>query len=252
MWARERKRRIMEILDSRQQVSAGALASLLGVSRETVRRDLMDLENDGRIARVHGGAVLPQPTVEAPFRKRMNTRQREKREIARKAVGLIRPGQCVMVDAGSTTSVFAQELMRVPDIMVVTNSIDIATTIQSAGADIELVLLGGKLVSDVPGTYGALTLAEIERFRADIAIVAPVALDPAEGAFDFDLHEAEVAGAMIAQAAQVAMLVDHGKLRATSRVRYCPPERIDVLVTDKAAPAETVEAFERAGIRVLN
>ena len=241
----------MEILDSRQQVSAGALADLLGVSRETVRRDLVDLEKDGRIARVHGGAVLPQLGAEAPFRKRMNTRLREKREIARKAVGLIRPGQCVMVDAGTTTSVFGQELMRVPDIMVVTNSIDIATTIQGAGAAIELVLLGGQLVSDVPGTYGAMTLAGIERFRADVAVVAPVALDPGEGAFDFDLHEAEVAGAMLARARQAVMLVDHAKLGQTSRVRYCRPGDIDILVTDGAAPSETAAAFEKAGIRVV-
>ena len=240
----------MEILTARGQVSAGKLADLLGVSRETVRRDLLEMEKEGRVTRVHGGAILPQQGTEPPFSKRLNTKLREKREIARKAVGLIRPGQCVMVDAGTTTSVFARELIRVPDIMVVTNSIDIATTIQNAQAAIELVLLGGTLVSDVPGTYGAMTLAEVERFRADMAFVAPVALDAAEGAFDFELHEAEVAGAMVAQARQAVMLVDHGKLGVTSRVRYCRPEEIDILVTDAGAPAEMIAAFERAGIEV--
>lgn len=251
MWATERRRRILEILNARRQVSAGTLADLLGVSRETVRRDLVEMEKEGRLTRVHGGAVLSPQTSELPFRKRLNTKLREKREIARKAAGLIRPGQCVMVDAGTTTSVFARELIRVPDIMVVTNSIDIATTIQNAKTTIELVLLGGTLVSDVPGTYGAMTLAEIERFRADMAFVAPVALDAAEGAFDFELHEAEVAGMMVAQARQVVMLVDHGKLGVTSRVRYCRPEEIDILVTDTGAPAEMTAAFQQAGIRVL-
>ncbi|GAB4299576.1 MAG: DeoR/GlpR family DNA-binding transcription regulator [Roseovarius sp.] len=251
MLATERKRRILEILATRQQATTGRLAELLAVSRETVRRDLVELEQHGRLRRVHGGAVLPGPPPEAPFARRLATRPREKRQIARQAARLIRPGQCVMVDAGSTTSVFAQELARLPEIMVITNSIDIATTIRNAGTASEVVLLGGRLVSDVPATYGSLTLAEIARFRADIVFVAPVALDPDRGAFYYELHEAELAEAMIAQAATVAVLVDHGKLGAVSRVRCCPTERIDVLISDPAAPPALVARLAARGLQVL-
>lgn len=235
MWSKERHQRILNLLDTTQQVSAGALADMLNVSRETVRRDLVELENNGQVRRVHGGAVLPHPAAEKPFKKRLATNMREKREIGKKAARLIKPGQCIMVDAGTTTSVFAHELTKVPGIMVITNSIDVATTIKAADCDIELILLGGQLVSDVPGTFGELTLSEIRRFQADQVFVAPVALHPQSGAYDFDLHEAEVARAMIAQSQQVNILAVSSKLGATSRVGYCPPERIDVLVTDKAA-----------------
>lgn len=235
MWSKERHQRILKLLNTTNQVSAGALADMLMVSRETIRRDLVELEIQGDVRRVHGGAVLPGPASEEPFKKRLTTNPREKREIARKAAALIEPGQCIMVDAGTTTSVFAHELTKAPGIMVITNSIDVASIIKAAECDIELILLGGQLISDVPGTFGELTLSEIQRFNADHAFVAPVALHPDSGAFDFDLHEAEVARAMIAQSGQVNMLVVGGKLGTTSRVSYCPPERIDVVITDEAA-----------------
>ena len=88
MWAKERRQRILAMLAANQQVSANDLAGMLGVSRETVRRDLLDLEEIGKVARVHGGAVLPEARTEDPFQQRMATQIRAKSEIAKKAVGL--------------------------------------------------------------------------------------------------------------------------------------------------------------------
>ena len=134
---------------------------------------------------------------------------------------------------------------------MVTNSIDLATTVRAAQGGAEVVLLGGKLVSDVPGTFGELTLSEIRRFSADLAFVAPVALHPERGAFDFDLHEAEIAAAMIAQARRSVILVDHEKVGITSRVQYCPPEQLDTVVCDRAAPAAAIADLRRRGVRVI-
>lgn len=251
MWSKERHQRILSMLEATGQVSANDVAELLGVSRETVRRDLVDLERDGRVDRVHGGAVLPQPRGEEPFQKRMGEQIRAKRDIARKAVSLLRPGQSILVDAGTTTSIFAQELAKLSGIMVITNSIDIATTIQGAGADIELLLLGGRVVSDVPATLGELTLAEIRRFNVDIAFIAPVALHPEKGAFSFDLQEAEIASAMVEQAGETVILVDHTKLGETSRVLSCEASQIDTLVTDKNAPPDALQPFRETNMRII-
>lgn len=190
MWAKERHQRILALLQSNQQVSANALAELLEVSRETIRRDLLELERNAQINRVHGGAVLPDPCGEAPFENRKTAQMRAKQDIARKAATLIPPGASIMVDAGTTTSVFGQALAKLSGIMVVTNSIDIAQTIKDAGADIELILVGGQMLSDVPATFGELTLSEIRRFKVDLAFVAPVALHADDGAFSYDLREA--------------------------------------------------------------
>lgn len=250
MWSQERHRRILSMLETNGQISTVALATVLDVSRETIRRDLLELEQGGKARRVHGGAVRPQGALEPPFSKRITTQRRAKRDIARKAVALIAPGQCIMVDAGSTTAVFAQELTRLSGITVITNSLTIAGTLQGAECDIELLLLGGRLMTDVPATYGELTLSEIRRFSADLAFVAPVALDT-EGAHDFALHEAEVAAAMIERAEQAVVLADSSKLGLTSRVRYCGPEQISSLVTDAGADPAVLAVLARGGIGTI-
>ena len=248
MWAKERHQRIVSMLTANQQVSANDLAEMLGVSRETVRRDLLDLEQIGKVARVHGGAVLPQAHTEDPFRQRMTTQIRANSEIAKKAVGLIQPGQTIMVDAGSTTAVFARELLKVPGVSVITNSLDIATTLQ-AGA-MEVVLLGGRIAADVPATVGELTLSEIRRFEVDLCFSAPVAVHPEKGAFFYDLQEAEISIAMAAQALRSVALADHTKLGATSRVRSWEVEAIETLITNRSAPEALIDDFRRSGINV--
>lgn len=249
MWAKERHQRILSMLTANRQVSANDLAEMMGVSRETVRRDLLNLEETGKVARVHGGAVLPEARTENPFRQRMTTQIRAKSEIARKAVGLILPGQTVMVDAGSTTAVFARELAKVPGISVITNSLDIATTLQAA--DMDVVLLGGRIAADVPATVGELTLSEIRRFEVDLCFSAPVALHPAKGTFFYDLQEAEISATMAAQALRPVALADHTKLGATSRVRSWEVDAIGTLVTNRSASAAQLDAFRAAGVEVI-
>jgi DeoR family transcriptional regulator, fructose operon transcriptional repressor len=249
MWAKERHQRILSMLAANQQVSANELAGMLGVSRETVRRDLVDLEEIGKVARVHGGAVLPETRSEDPFRQRMATQNRAKAEIAKKAVGLIQPGQTIMVDAGSTTAVFARELVKVPGVSVVTNSLDVATTLQAGGLDV--VLLGGRIAADVPATVGELTLSEIRRFEVDLCFSAPVALHPAKGSFFYDLQEAEIAIAMAAQAVRTVVLAHHTKLGATSRVQAWDVDGIGTLVTNRAASRALLDQFQNAGIEVV-
>jgi len=249
MWAKERHQRILSMLATNQQVSANDLAGMLSVSRETVRRDLLDLEEAGQVNRVHGGAVLPEPRTEEPFRQRMSARIRAKKDIARKAASLIRPGQTIMVDAGTTTAIFGQELAKLTGVSVITNSLDIATTLQGAGKDV--LLLGGRLATDVPATVGELTLSEIRRFRADLCFSAPVAVHPTKGAFFYDLQEAEIAMAMFAQSRESIILADHKKLGETSRVQSWEMGAIGGLVTDRGARQEQIEAFRHAGAKLI-
>ena len=249
MWSQNRHQKILALLAARQQVTTDALSQEFEVSRETVRRDLMELENEGLLRRVHGGAVLPGPAPEEPFKKRMAAHRDEKIAIAKAAARLIKPGQSLFVDAGTTTSVFAAELAKVSGISVVTNSFDIASTLRRAASGASVLLLGGRIVTDVPGTYGELTLSEIARFRTDVAVVSPVALHPEGGAGNYDLHEAEVARAMIEQSAKLIMLADHAKLCVSSQVRFCTCGQIDTLVTGAGASAEKLAQLKRAGVK---
>lgn len=249
MWAKERHQRILSMLAANRQVSANDLAGILDVSRETVRRDLLDLEEIGKVARVHGGAVLPEARTESPFRQRMTTQIRAKSEIAKKALSLIQPGQTIMVDAGSTTAVFARELVKLPSVSVITNSLDIATTLQADGR--EVILLGGRIAIDVPATVGELTLSEIRRFEVELCFSAPVALHPEKGSYFYDLQEAEVSRAMAMQAVRSVVLADHTKLGATSRVHSWDIEMTGTLVTNRAAPKALLDQFKHVGIKVV-
>ena len=251
MWPKERHQRILSMLNSNQIVSANDLAELLDVSRETVRRDLLELEKSGLIDRVHGGAVLANKGDEAPFEKRKNVQTRAKQDIACKAISLIQPGASIMVDAGTTTSVFGHYLAKLSGIMVVTNSIDIAQTVKSSGVDIDLILLGGQLTSDVPAAYGELTLSEIQRFNVNLAFISPVAIHSQKGVFSYALKEAEVAKAMFSQASKNVILSDHTKLGETNRVRFAETTEINYLITDSLVKPDQIRPFENTGIEIV-
>ncbi len=248
MLSSSRRKKILSLLETRQEVSTDDLAGLFKVSRETIRRDLMDLEAEGSIRRIHGGAVLAKETSEEPFNDRITLHQREKKAIAKAAAKLIQPGQSILIDAGTTTLAFAQEIADIPDITVITNSFEIVATFHRVGSKVNALLLGGRVVSDVPGTYGELTLSEIVRFKTDVVVVSPVALHCEYGAANYDLYEAEVARTMLTRASRIIMLADHSKLGGSSRVQYCNCSDVDILVTGKKAATSQIKALEMAGI----
>lgn len=252
MWVAERHRLILELLGSHQGMTTDRFADMLGVSRETVRRDLIELERAGQLARVHGGAVAaPGGPPEPAYAERTTLRQAEKRQIGTVAAALMRPGQACFMDAGSTTLALAQELARRGGFIIITNSVDAARAL-AGQREHEVRLLGGRLEDDVPATYGEQTVAEISRLQVDWAFVSPVSFDPVNGAMDYQWHEATVARAMLGRARQRVVLADASKLGQVSRIQICPPTDVDVLVTDRSADAAGLAALAQAGVaRVL-
>lgn len=235
MWSRDRKEKILALLRTAERARTAEIASQLGVSRETVRRDLLEMQADGLLQRVHGGAVPTAEEPEAEFQRRKSLNWPQKMEIGRKAAALVKPGMIIYVDAGSTTLAFAHALRDGPPVKVITNSCDVAQMIRG-----DALLLGGRIVSDVPATFGELTLWEIERFMADFAFVSPTAVSPRYGPMYYELHESEVARAMCRNAQKVAVLADGGKLGGTSRVAGDRRASIDYLVTDSRASDEAL------------
>lgn len=246
MWQEERFRRIRALVTAFGQVSAERVVAELGVSRETVRRDLVAMEKQGELQRVHGGVVgvSHQPSITV----RVNTRTRDKRAIAQAAAARVTAGQTLFLDAGSTTAILAEELAKLSGLTIITNSFDVALRLNahaegSARAN-EVVVLGGTLRGALHATFGDGTVADIRRYRADVALLSPVGMDPAYGAMSYDLREAEVARAMAHHARQLFILADHSKIGLCSRVSYCDVARIDHLITDrKAAQREAYAAL---------
>ncbi|HKT64846.1 DeoR/GlpR family DNA-binding transcription regulator [Burkholderia sp. 22313] len=243
MWQEERYQRIRLLLSKMQRVSTDRIMADLNVSRETVRRDLVDLEAMGELKRVHGGAV--QVGDEAPIAERAQTHVKAKLAIARAAARLVSGSQTLFIDAGTTTTLLAEELAKLSGLTIVTNSIDVALKMRSSDpgqAKNETILLGGMIGSRAAATVGDGTVAEIFRYRADLALLSPVGVDHVRGATNYDRMETEVARAMVANAADVAILADFSKLGTNSRIGFCEPARIGTLVTDQKA--ESVDSYK--------
>ncbi|GKW23007.1 DeoR/GlpR family DNA-binding transcription regulator [Pectobacterium polonicum] len=229
-----RLHRIQALLSTLNRVSTEKIIQHLGVSRETVRRDILKLEAAGALRRVHGGIVATTEEPEPPLSIRNTVREKEKQAIARAAVQQLQAGQTLFIDAGSTTSLFADELLSMPGMTVVTNSLTVAQklTATESVAQHSVILLGGYMGASAQATSGDITINELERYRADVAILSPVGVDAASGATSFAHHEAAIARSMVQHARTRMILADHSKIGITSRVVYATMQEIDMIVTD--------------------
>lgn len=253
MWHEERYNRIRHLLRTSGQVSVERITEELKVSRETVRRDLLALESLGEIQRVHGGAVLVGE--EAPIDVRATTRVREKQAIARAVARLVGNGQTVFLDAGTTTSIIAEALTGLRGLLVITNSLEVARAVgahQGGQHDNRVQLLGGGFNAELSSTHGAATVAEIQRYQANVAILSPVGIDATVGASSQLLEEAEVARAMAANARHTIIAADYAKIGLRSRVAYCACDAIGTLVTnERARQAAGMQAVASAVAEVV-
>ena len=237
MWQGDRKQRIGTLLETFGSVSVERLAQEFDVSNESIRRDLVAMERDGRLRRVHGGAVSLPAEQDASYGARSAVRLQEKRAIALAALALIKSGQTLFLDGGTTTAALAEELKSVPELNILTNSLQVATSMASTQQRMgsRVFLLGGAIVHEPPETGGASTINDIYRFKADMALLSPFGVDVDGAATNFFAHTAEIARAMVANSASVALIADHSKIGVTSRVRFCELDRVSAIVTDKKA-----------------
>ncbi|CAD5296949.1 DeoR family transcriptional regulator [Bosea sp. 62] len=237
MWQGERKQRIRALLDTFGGVSVERLAHEFGVSNESIRRDLVAMEQDGSLRRVHGGAVSMPAEQDASYGARSTVRLKEKRAIALAAMTLIKSGQTLFLDGGTTTAALAEELKSVPELNILTNSLQVATTMASTQqrTGSRVFLLGGTIVHEPPETGGASTINDIYRYKADLALLSPFGVDMKGAATNFFEHTAEIARAMVINSAGVVLIADHSKIGVTSRFRFCELDRISAIVTDKKA-----------------
>lgn len=251
MWVAERHRLILELLGSHQGMTTETFADMLGVSRETVRRDLIELEKAGHLARVHGGAVaMPTEQPEPAYAERTRLHREQKRQIAQLAAELPRPGDACLLDAGSTTLALAEALAQRQGLTVITNSLEAARVLAGRGGH-DVRLLGGRLDQDVPATYGDEAIAEVARLHVEWAFVSPVSFHLDSGAMDYVWHEAAMARAMLARAVKRVLLADASKLGQTSRIQVCAASDISVLVTDAGADASVLQSIRQAGVETL-
>jgi DeoR family transcriptional regulator, glycerol-3-phosphate regulon repressor len=225
---------ILEMLDREGTLSIASLADRLGVSAETVRRDLRPLAAWGSVVRMHGAAGLAAPSGEAPFQRRMSENAEAKQRIARAAAAMIRNGESVAMDTGTTTSFLARALAGHERLDIVTNSMDIARTLSGrSGHTIHLV--GGRVDGDSGAVLGADAVSAVGRFRVDHAVISAGAIGGA-GIMDFDPDEAAFARALLGCGRRRVVITDSRKFGREALSVVCSLAEVDEIVTDASPP----------------
>jgi len=224
-----RQRYLLDLLSERGQAAVADLASTIGVSVDTVRRDLADLQRQGLAQKNHGGAIaLDPPEMNRQARGALlpHTKQRLGRAVAAQ----IPPGSTLMLDAGSTLLAVAREL-RGPA-TVITASLDIAQCL-SDRPDIQLILLGGQWDARQRLFAGSATLALLERYRADIALLGVCAVHAQLGLSASEEADAAVKRAMLAASGEHWLVTDHMKLDRCEPHRVAELAQIQRIFTDR-------------------
>ncbi|WP_322044535.1 DeoR/GlpR family DNA-binding transcription regulator [Paraburkholderia sp. J67] len=249
MLTSQRKKAILDALERDGQVLAGALSAAFGVSEDTVRRDLRELAAEGRLQRVHGGALPASPAI-APLAAREDMDVAAKQRVARKAASMIEAGQVVIVDGGTTSALLVQCLA--PDLAatIVTHSPSIAVAL-AAHPTVEVVLIGGRLYKHSVVSVGAAAIEALSHIHADLYFMGVTGVHATAGLSTGDYEEAYVKRALAARAAETVVLACASKLNTASQYCIGGLDLAQTLIVDAAAGVKLTRPLEEAGLTVV-
>lgn len=248
MLTAQRKQLILGRLATHGQIVAGELALELGTSEDTIRRDLRELAQQGKLQRVHGGA-LPASAATGDLRVRQQVSPDEKQALGRHGAQLIKPGQVVMLDGGTTAIQVARQLPADLRATVITHSPNVAVEL-AAHRHVEIIVLGGRLFRHSMVNVGASVIEAAARFRADLFIMGVTGVHPEAGLSTGDAEEADVKRALHARAAETVVLASSEKLLSASAFVIAPMKALSLLVVPDGTPAKTVKALRAGGVAV--
>ncbi|SPH23420.1 Glycerol-3-phosphate regulon repressor [Defluviimonas aquaemixtae] len=232
-----RQSEILDIARAEGRVGVEDLAQRFGVTLQTIRRDLGELAERGKLDRVHGGAVLRAGVVNIAYEERRLMNADAKAAIARACAATIPENSSLFLNIGTTTEAVARALLGHRNLTVVTNNLNVAN-ILAASESCDVIVAGGVLRRSDGGLVGDLTTEAITHFKVDHAIIGTSALDQEGDLLDFDPQEVRVSRAILRQARASCLVADASKLDRRAPVRIASLFDIGRVVTDKAFPDE--------------
>jgi DeoR/GlpR family transcriptional regulator of sugar metabolism len=244
-----RKQQLLERLRANGRLVAKELSSELGVSEDTIRRDLRELAQEGQLQRVHGGALPASPAM-ANFADREVIHHQGKVAIGRAAAGLIQPGQVVVLDGGTTTREIARNLPPDLQATVITHSPTIAVELVEHKS-VEVVLLGGRLFKHSVVTVGAACFEAISKVRADVFFMGVTGIHPQAGLTTGDFEEAAIKRALSHAAAETYVLASAEKWNAASPYLVLGMSEVTGLIAEKGMAETIAQPFLDLGVTIL-
>ncbi|MCK9221731.1 MAG: DeoR/GlpR family DNA-binding transcription regulator [Limnochordia bacterium] len=250
MLGEQRRAGILNEVQKWGTVRVSNLSELFGVTEETIRRDLEELEKQGLVRRVHGGAIGVGSSFELPYHVREVKNPIEKTSIALQAVELINDGDTIMFDASSTALYTAQRLVQKKNITVVTNSLRIIGEL-AAYPNIRVIGVGGTLCNTSLGFIGPVATKTISQFHVDKAVFSCKGITDEHGLTDASEVDSEIKRLMVKAAKETIVVVDYSKF---GRIAFCNIvhlDQINCVITDSKTSVEWLMKMRERGIRVV-
>lgn len=240
MTGKERLMMIRQTIQTAKKVSVTELSEICGVTEETIRRDLDKLETDGIVTRVHGGAIWNETLQKEGihFYRRLNRHLKEKQDIARKVLPLLERKNTIIADSSTTVIESLKLLSEMQEIMIVTNSTEVFREFQQTNFNI--ISVGGEFNKKTLSLQGSLAKRNIANYNVQLALISCKGISIEKGVLDSNEGEAEIKKAMLAQAEEVALLVDHSKFDQLAFVNLIELKKINYLVTDRQPSEEWI------------
>ncbi|MDX6740610.1 DeoR/GlpR family DNA-binding transcription regulator [Actinocorallia sp. A-T 12471] len=237
----QRRMQILETVRRDGAVRVTDLALTYGVSEMTIRRDLDLLSRSGTLEKVHGGAVAVGMTEEPGFAVKSGLESTAKGAIAGAAAALVKPGTVVAIGGGTTTYAVAEQLLGVPDLTIVTNSLPIERLVRAAsdkGAHPPVVLLTGGTATRSEALVGPIADRTIDSLHVDLLILGTHGITESEGLTSPNLAEAQTNRVFVSRARRVAVVADHTKWGITGLSTFADLDQIGWFITDGGLPEE--------------
>ncbi len=249
--APERQQRLLRFIEQQQRITVNQIVEHFDVSLATARRDLEALADQGKVQRVHGGAIaVRQALPEPPVMQRAAEQSPEKARIGQAAADLIRDGETVFLSSGTTVLEVARRLRGKRSLTVITNSLLVVNELADA-RDVTVICLGGILRHSEMSLLGHIAELALSELRADKVILGIRAIDAEQGLTSAYLPETMTDRAILKIGREVIVVADHTKCAAVSTAVVAPAASIHTLITDTGTPPEFVQAVQARGVRVL-
>ena len=241
---------LLSVVQAQGTVSVESLAETLGVTLQTVRRDVQRLADEGLLARFHGGVRSPGSTTEnIAHTQRESLNADSKQHIARCVAEAV-PNDCSLIlNIGTTTEAIARALLQHRGLRVITNNLNVAR-ILSSNPHCEVIVAGGVVRASDQGIVGEAAVDFIRQFKVDIALIGISAIEADGSLRDFDYREVKVSQAILSHAREVWLAADHSKFNRPAMVQLATLNQIDRLFTDRPPPPPFDTLLAEAQVRL--
>ncbi len=248
--AGERRNKIVEMLNENGRVTVNELSELFSVSSVAIRTDLSELEHQGMLSRVHGGAITGYKSYhDMNLVQRFNANSKEKKAIAKEINKMIKDNDTIIMNAG-TTPIFVMREMCEKHVTIVTNSIALALE-GAKNQNFKIILLGGDVDSNYQFTYGVSVIQALEKYTANLLIMSVDGIDPKKGISTFYYQEAEICRAMMKNASKTIVAADYSKLGRTAFAEIDDLSKVNVIVTSNNADVSLLNKIKDKNIKIV-